>query len=188
MAKGITRRALAKQLKVSVSAVQKAIQTKRIPVLPDGSLDPETAEAAWVQRSEPARSRVRRDGQPPIETPDDARLAVALVRRVLEEEGAPAGEAIDFVSARIAETILRARERDLKLAQRRRELVELTPVREQVARAFVSLRQTWQNFPARHAAAIAAETGCDAGLLNAALAKAIASELTQLSTPVVRGD
>ena len=185
MAVGVSRRELARQLKVTENAVRKAITAGRIEVLPDGSIDLEAARTAWLARTDPAHSRV--GGAPVVRTAEDAQQAVALIRRVLREEGA-ADAAIDFATTRTAETILRARERELKLAQRRRQLVEMAPVREQVARAFVGVRQAWQNFPARHAATIAAEVGCDAGLLDAALAKAIVHELTQLSAPVVRGD
>lgn len=40
--------------------------------------------------------------------------------------------------------------------------------------------------PSRHAAAMAAEQGCDAGAVDTAMSKAIAAELEVLSLPVVR--
>ena len=62
----------------------------------------------------------------------------------------------------------------------------LAKVREHIEKAFIGIRQAIQRMPSRHVAAIAAELGCDAGALDAALNKAIAAELDALSAPVVR--
>jgi hypothetical protein len=54
---------------------------------------------------------------------------------------------ITFNQARTADSILKARERELKMAERRKELVNLDRVREHVSKAFISLRQVFQRLP-----------------------------------------
>jgi hypothetical protein len=119
-------------------------------------------------------------------TEDEARDAVTLIRRVLSEEGASSAGTIDFGMARTAETILKARERELKLAERRRELVPLANVREHVNKAFVGYRQALQRIPSRCCADMAAQLGCDAGDLERLMQKAIQAQLNELSAPLVR--
>jgi hypothetical protein len=157
--------------------------------LPDGTFDLETLKAELKSSTDPARTNVRtsRVGtQPSVTTEDEARAAVSLVRKVLQEEGADSAGTIDFGMARTAETILKSHERQLKMQERRKELVPLAAVKGHVEKAFIGLRQAIQRLPSRHVAAIAAEIGCDPGKLDAALSKAIAAELDVLSSPVVR--
>lgn len=182
---GVSRREFARRVGVGESAVRKAIDAGRIELLPDGTIDPNRAAKSWARQTDPARSKVRTKSTA-VRTEQDAADAVTLIRRILSEEGAESTGQIDFGMARIAETILKARERELKMAQRRKELVPLERVREHVSRAFIGFRQAVQRLPSRHVAAIAAELGCDAGALDAALSKAIAAELDGLSAPVVR--
>lgn len=187
---GVSRRGFAKLAGVSEMAVRKAIKAGRITLSADGKIDPGSALEQWERGTDPARTHVRTDKRPTksaaVRTEQDAADAITLIRRILVEEGADSTGQIDFGMARIAETILKARERELKMAQRRKELVPLDRVRDHVSRAFIGYRQAMQRLPSRHVAAMAAELGCDAGVLEAALSKAIAAELDDLSTPVVR--
>lgn len=194
---GVSRREFARIVGATEGAVRKAIKAHRIDVLDDGTIDPDAGRMRWAGSTDPARTKVRtaskgtqaapRAGtQPSVTTEADARDAVSLVRRVLREEGADGDGTIDFDKARIAETILKSHERELKMAQRRKELVPLASVKGHVERAFIGLRQAIQRMPSRHVASIAAELGCDPSLLDAALSKAIAAELDVLSSPVVR--
>lgn len=179
-------------LGISEAAVRKALTQGRITALPDGTLDPETAREAWAKSSDPARTKVRTvrtvrtDGAVPPIDEDTAREAVALIKRVLMEEGGAETKGLDFDQARTAETILKARERDIRIAKLRKELVPLEDVRKHVNRAFTGYRQAVQGIPARFGAQMAAEVACDVGLLDAALNKVIAMVLDELSSPVVR--
>lgn len=191
---GVSRREFAKLVGVSEGAVRKAIATGRLEPLDDGTIDPDAGRLAWAKSTDPARSKVRTKMRTEpstqattVRTEEDAREAVSLVRRVLKDEGADSAGTIDFDMARTAETILKSHERELKMAQRRKELVPLASVRAHVERAFIGLRQAIQRMPSRHVSSIAAEVGCDPSLLDAALSKAIAAELDVLSSPVVRG-
>lgn len=198
---GASGRAAAAALGISEGALRKAVKSGRANKLPDGTFDIETLKSELKSNTDPARTKVRtkpestqtgtqpvqRDStQPSVTTEAEARDAVSLVRRILREEGADSTGTIDFDMARIAETILKSHERELKMAQRRKELVPLAAVKGHVERAFIGLRQAIQRLPSRHVASIAAEIGCDPSLLDAALSKAIAAELDVLSSPVVR--
>ena len=97
------------------SAVRKAINASRIELLPDGTIDPKRAAKSWARQTDPARSKVRTKSTA-VRTEQDAADAVTLIRRILSEEGAESAGQIDFGMARIAETILKARERELKMA------------------------------------------------------------------------
>lgn len=194
---GVSRREFARIVGATEGAVRKAIKARRIDVLADGTIDPDAGRLRWAGSTDPARTKVRTkpngthsQSSPGTQsltvTEDDARAAISLVRRILKEEGADSEGTIDFDMARTAETILKSHERELKMAQRRKELVPLASVKGHVERAFIGLRQAIQRLPSRHVASIAAEIGCDPSLLDAALSKAIAAELDVLSSPVVR--
>lgn len=182
---GVSRREFAKLANVSEMAVRKAIKAGRIKLLRDNTIDAEKALVQWERSTDPARTKVRTKAKSSTKEaaaqlePDEVG-ASDLLKRI-----AGTGS-IDFGMARTADAILKARERELKMAERRKELVPLAKVREHVSKAFISFRQVVQRLPSRHVAAIAAELGCDAALLEAALSKAIAAELDGLSTPVVR--
>ena len=54
---GVSRRKYAEMRGVSHQAVSKAIQTGRITTLPDGSIDPATANREWATQTDPAFQR-----------------------------------------------------------------------------------------------------------------------------------
>lgn len=88
-----------------------------------------------AMRRKPARKVVTQAGASPVTlaagsppgvtTSDDAREAVRLIEQVLAEEGAPLAGPIDYPAARLAETILKARDKALRIAERRKILVPL---------------------------------------------------------------
>jgi hypothetical protein len=181
-------RAAAAAVGISESALRKAVKAGRAGKLPDGTFDLEALKRQLKASTDPARTKLRINphSTQSVHTEDHAREAVSLVRKVLQEEGAESSGTIDFGMARTAETILKSHERQLKMKERRKELVPLAAVKGHVERAFIGLRQAIQRLPSRHVASIAAEIGCDPSLLDAALSKAIAAELDVLSSPVVR--
>ena len=201
MAAGVSGRQLAKLLGVSEPAVRKAAKAKRIPQLADGSFDLDACRSAWQRSTDPARVRACEPANlacepgsqvrtPEVRTPAvrseaDAAAAIALIRRVLMAEGATVDE-IGFAAARTADTILKAYERDLKLAERRKELVPISKVKAHVEKSYIGYRKAMQRMPSRHVPAAAAELGCDPAALDAVWSRAIAAELDALSAPVVR--
>lgn len=191
---GLSLSALARELGRSKSGLHALAAKGLIPKGSDGTYDADAVRAALARNLEPSRAKPLHGVRPvanaerAVRTQDDARAAVGLILQVLNGEGqAVEGDApVDFAMARTADTILKAYERDLKMARARKELVPLASVRGHVERAFVGYRQSVQRLPARFGAQIAAEVGCEPSALDAALSRAIATVLDELSSPVVR--
>ena len=121
-----------------------------------------------------------------VTTDEQAKDAVALIGRVLQQEGIVPDGAVDFPMARLAETILKARQRDLVIAERRKKLVALDAVKQHVEKAFTGYRQAVQRMPSRYAAQMAAHLGCDSAALTGELDRMISETLAELSAPAVR--
>jgi antitoxin component HigA of HigAB toxin-antitoxin module len=172
-------------------AVRKAVKAGRIKRENDGLFDLEACRSAWGGTTDPARSKVREPANqgartPAVRTEADAQAAVALIRRVLEAEGADAGQ-IDFNAARTADTILKAYQRDLAMAQKRKELVPSALMQKHASDAITALRQIWQRSPSRHGAAMAAELGISATDLDRVWSRAIAADLEEMSKVTIKG-
>ena len=61
---GLSIRAYAKVRGVSHVAVLKAIKAGRIPIEPDGAIDPGKADAAWARSTDPGRTKSRTKAKP----------------------------------------------------------------------------------------------------------------------------
>jgi hypothetical protein len=165
-----------------------------IPRHPDGSYDQAAVRQAMDANLDPVRRKVLQRGvarntvdqSTPVRTLDDAKAAISMIVRVLQEEGIATEGDVDFAKARTAEMILKARERDLKIAERKKQLVPLANVKQHIDKAFIGYRQAMQRLPSRHASQIAAELQSDPARLDVLLTKAINDTLTELSAPVVR--
>jgi hypothetical protein len=194
MTKGISTRAFARLIDVDESAVRKAKKEGRVRTLPDGTIDPEQAKKAWLANTDPARTRVRTQPEvrtkvrSQVRTEAEASAAVGLIRNVLRAEGhAGADGAIDYADARTADTILKAHERDLKMARLRKEQVPIKHVRPHIEKCFHGYKQAVLRIPDRFAAEMAAELCCDETQLRNSLGRVIRIVLGELSAPVVRG-
>ena len=62
---GISQRAYARLRGVRLSAVQKAVATKRITLNPDGTIDPATANGEWDRNTFAGRTLAQAASQPP---------------------------------------------------------------------------------------------------------------------------
>jgi hypothetical protein len=120
---GVSLRAYARHRGVTLAAVQKARGTGRIPTLADGRIDPVAADTAWE-----AAAAARRAAQTVPADPTRVVLpawslatAEATVRKVLAEHGAPAGEALTFADAKLANELLKAQQRAAAIAAQERE-------------------------------------------------------------------
>lgn len=194
---GLSNRAYARSRKErgltggSESAVRKAVSANRIPVEPDGSIDPDKADAAWQSNTDPARAVRHEPAHPepsaqPVRTIDDAEEAVALIRQVLAEEGREIDGAPTFDDVRTAETILKSRERAFNLAVQKKEFTPTRPALKHVEEAFSNYKRELLSLPARYGAELAAACGGDVAALDRALSKVIREHLDGLSAPVVR--
>src|SRR5581483_300223 len=89
---GLSIRAYAKARGVSHVAVLKAAKAGRIPLEPDGTIDPAKADAAWQRSTDPGRSKAKAK---PASAGEKLRpvgeAALGSVRETLKEQGLPAG-------------------------------------------------------------------------------------------------
>jgi hypothetical protein len=181
-----SNRELARQLRVSETAVRRAERAGRIKREPDGSWDPARVKAAWASNTDQAQQRPKpgaghsRRPRPVLKPVPEA--AVGAVRDTLREHGEPiAAGAMTFMQARTANEVLKAQERRLRLQQMKGELVDRAKAVAQVFRLARDERDAWVNWPARVAAMIAAELEVDAHKLHTVLERHVRDHLAELA-------
>jgi hypothetical protein len=204
MGDGVSLSELARQLGRAKSGLHKLAKAKQIPQLGDGTFDVEAVRKSLEKNLDPARSA----GQKPVHeavhrspaserrptttgpalprTEDEAKFALALIRRVLEAEGFEVDQ-IDFNAARTADTILKAYQRDLAMAQQRKELVPLVQQQKHTSDAIVAIRQIWQRMPSRHGAAMARLSTRSRSAAETPSSAAIAADLDEMSKVTTKG-
>jgi hypothetical protein len=157
---GLSIRAYAKMRGVSHVAVLKAAKAGRIPLEPDGTIDPAKADAAWQRSTDPGRAKSK-----PKTSAEKLRpigeAALGSVRETLKEQGLPAGGNVTFVQARTAHEIAKAHLARLRLQRMKGELVDRARATALVFRLAREERDSWLNWPARVSALIAAELGVE---------------------------
>ena len=173
---GLSIRAYARARGVSHVAVLKAAKAGRIPLEPDGTIDPVKADAAWAQSTEPARSKVKRETAKPV-----AEAAVGSVRETLKEQGLPASGNVTFVQARTAHEIAKAHLARLRLQERNGALVDRGRALAMVFKLARQERDAWINWPARVAALMAAELGVEAHAMQKVLETHVRAHLDELA-------
>ncbi|TWI73788.1 hypothetical protein IQ16_01932 [Bradyrhizobium huanghuaihaiense] len=94
----------------------------------------------------------------PIATPEDAQRAVSLIKQILEQEGS-AASVVDLNVARTAETILRARERHLRIEVASGRLVDGKTIEAEIFNIARQDRDAWLNWPAQVGPLLASELG-----------------------------
>ncbi len=178
---GISRRKYAEMRGVSHTAVGKAISSGRITVLPDGTIDPARADADWQAQTDPSMQR-----------PQAAKKAVpvaalAAVREALHEAGADplpgetGGGEVSMMRARLANEVLKAQERKIRLAKLKGELVDRAQACALVFGLARQERDAWQNWPPRVAANMAADLGIEAHAMEQALVRYIHQHLSEMA-------
>jgi hypothetical protein len=173
---GLSIRAYARARGVSHVAVLKAAKAGRIPLEPDGTVDPAKADAAWERSTEPGRTKVKPEKMKPI-----AAAAVGSVRETLKEQGLPASGNVTFVQARTAHEIAKAHLARLRLQRMKGELVDRARATALVFRLAREERDTWVNWPARVAALMAAELGVEAHPMQKSLEAHVRAHLADLA-------
>ena len=122
---GLSIRAYARHRGMSHVAVLRAAKDGRVPLEPDGTVDPAKADAAWQRTTTPARERPE---PRPVPTPEPlkpvSRSALGSVRETLREEGLPTTGGVSFVQARTAHEIAKAHLTRLRLQKLRGEVVD----------------------------------------------------------------
>lgn len=177
---GLSIRAYARHRGVSHVAVLRAAKAGRIPMEPDGTIDPAKADAAWQRSTDPARGK-RKPEAPATKLKPVPEAALGSVRETLKEQGLPAGGNVTFVQARTAHEIAKAHLARLKLQERRGELVDRARATALVFRLAREERDAWLNWPARVAALMAAELGVEAHPMQKILEAHIRAHLAELT-------
>lgn len=171
------------------AAVRKALQTGRITLEADGSIDPVKADRLWSlttdankQRSpdsvaqgvDAARETIERGEVRPVPT-----SAVAAVHETAAD--APEGGGLTFAKARTAEMALRVQRNRILLKRLSGEVVDRKAVVQHVFDLARKERDHWLQLPARAAAGMAADLDCDAHQLEVLLDATIREHLSLLA-------
>ena len=121
---GLSIRAYARHRGVSHVAVKKAIDTGRITPLPDGTIDPQAADAQWAQNTLQPRKAAAADKAPATKvrvepaTPPPPRETPEVATPPLSTGGT------SLLQARTVNEVLKAQLNKVELAHRKRELVD----------------------------------------------------------------
>jgi hypothetical protein len=167
-------RAYARHRGVSHVAVLRAAKSGRVPLEPDGTIDPAKADAAWARTTDPSRAK-------PVGLKPVAEAAVGSVRETLKEQGLPASGNVTFVQARTAHEIAKAHLARLRLQRMKGELVDRARATALVFRLAREERDAWVNWPARVAALMAAELGLEAHPMQKTLETHVRAHLAELA-------
>ena len=187
---GLSIRAYARHRGVSHVAVKKAIDTGRITPLPDGTIDPDTADAQWAQNTMSARK-----AEPaPKPGPKGVRLqpsppAVATAKETQEVAAPPlSAGGTSLLQARTVNEVLKAQLNKVELAHRKKELVDRAQAVAHVFKLARVERDAWMNWPARVSGQMASKLGVDPHAMHVALEVAVREHLQELGEMCPRVD
>ena len=179
---GLSIRAYARHRGVSHVAVKKAIDTGRITALPDGTIDPETADAQWAQNTLQPRGAAA----PAKVSPAKARRVAATDEPATQRDAVDASTApmsasgTSLLQARTVNEVLKAKLANLELAQKKKEVVDRARAIAHVFHLARVERDAWLNWPARVSGQMASTLGVDAHQMHVALEAAVREHLIEL--------
>ena len=184
---GISRRAYAQLRGVNESSVRRAIQAGRITPEPDGTIDPERADAEWRANTDPAKQR---GAAASANVPNGAaQLIAAAVEKPASSSNEkpdtntpfqPRAETMNLMAAKTANEVLRAKLQNLKLQQQKGMLVDREKTKSLVFDLARQERDAWLNWPPRVAANMAAELDVEPHLLEEVLNRYLRAHLEQI--------
>ncbi len=185
---GLSQRAYARHRGVSPMAVRKAIASGRITPEPDGTIDPDKADRQWATQTDPSKQRGKNAKALGAKTKAAAtkpvpKSAIHAVDETLREAGdapAPGGE-VSFLRAKMANEVLKAQTAKVRLAKMKEELVDREKATAMVFDLARRERDSWQNWPPRVAADMAAELGVDAHAMEQVLDKHLRKHLADMA-------
>jgi hypothetical protein len=172
----LSLRAYARRRGISHTAVQKAVNSGRIDVEEDGNIDPEKADAQWLENTRPSSPS---SSPSPIE-PYATTCQTAYHTMSTTTDKPPANQEA-YLQARATNEVLKAQRQRLKLQAERGELIDRKTVVDQVLRLGRIERDAWLQWPARIASELAAILGIDTHTLHIELEKYVKKHLTQLA-------
>ena len=171
---GLSIRAYARHRGVSHVAVKKAIDTGRITAQPDGTIDPDAADAQWAQNT----LQPRKAAAPKV----SSAKARVLPEREAPEPSTPALSTggTSLLQARTVNEVLKAKLNNLELAHRKKELVDRAQAVAHVFRLARIERDAWINWPARVSGLMASTLGVDPHTMHVTLEAAVREHLIEL--------
>jgi hypothetical protein len=180
---GLSIRAYARHRGVSHVAVKKAIDAGRITTLPDGTLDPEQADAQWARNTVQPRSTGTPKASPRTRAPEEG---AASLPPTLGSGLGTGG--VTLLQARTVNEVLKAKIRQVELAEKKDELIDRARAIAHVFKLARAERDAWLNWPARAAPMLAARLGLDEHALHVALDAAVREHLAELGEIAPRID
>jgi hypothetical protein len=172
---GISLRAYARMRGCSLTAVQKAIASKRITTLPDGTIDPERANREWAKNTFAGKTVDRAPKAPSRE-----RIPPAPVHEPPAASGDPVAA---YLRARAVKESFQARTAQLEYEERAGKLIEATKAGEYAAQFSAIVGDALSAWPDRVTPLVASTTeesvvhkllSAEVTALRRKLAKAIA--------------
>jgi hypothetical protein len=157
----LSMRAYARHRAVALAAVQKAIESARISLAPNGTIDPELADRQWENNT--------RLGPP------------AILKPAQNTNNRASDGASQYTEARAERERYVALRAQLEYEQRAAKLVNIHEVQAEVFNAFRELRDRVLNVPDRVSALLASES--DPAKINQILAAEIRSALQEFAGP-----
>lgn len=170
----VSIRAYSRHRGVSDTAVHKAIQSGRITLEPDGTIDIAKADQQWEANTNKAQQRSQRKKDIPTE-------ALASVDETLRETETASGGGTTYVQARTANEVIKAQTSKLKLQQLKGELVDRAQALGHVFKLARAERDAWIGWPSRVSAQMAAELDVDAHTMHVTLEQYVRQHLSELA-------
>ena len=178
---GLSIRAYARHRGVSHVAVKKAIDTGRITPLPDGTIDPEAADAQWAQNTLLTRKTAAPEKNAATHTRTE-RAATATPPRETPEVSVPpmSTGGTSLLQARTVNEVLKAKLKQVELAEKKEELVDRAKAVAHVFTLARVERDAWLNWPARVSGQMASTLGVNPHKMHMTLEAAVLEHLIEL--------
>ena len=151
---GVSQRAYARMRGVALSAVQKAIKTKRITLNADGTLDPEKANQEWERNTFAGKTlhqATRQQAAPPSATPLPRGSAGLTSQPEVTNDPVAA-----YLRARAVNETFKAKTAQLEYEERAGKLIQATKAGEYAANWSAIVGDALSAYPDRVAPLVAA--------------------------------
>ena len=180
---GLSIRAYARRRGVTDTAVHKAIRSGRITALPDGTIDPDQADAQWERNTSAPKTGTK---QPTIKVRvpevdgEGERSGAGAATNTGGGSGSGGGGGTSLLQARTVNEVVKAQTNKVRLARLKGELIDRPRAIAHVFKLARSERDAWLNWPARVSAQMAAKLELDAHTMHVALENAVREHLQEL--------
>jgi hypothetical protein len=153
---GVSQRAYARLRGVSLTAVQKAIATKRITLSPDGTIDPATANAEWERNTFAGRTLHSAGKQPQAPAPGPRPAPPRGGSGTLGQPEVSNDPVAAYLRARAVSETFKAKTAQLEYEERAGKLILATKAGEYAAQWSAIVGDALSAYPDRVAPLVAA--------------------------------